>query len=128
MKINWGNFLDAFKDLNSKSTKSYFTKREVKGLKNKLVVKLNIARDFAQVPFILTETIRKQKSKIGAKNSAHYRGYAVDIRCSKSRNRFKIVKALLNAGFYRIGIYDKHIHADCDPSLPKEVIWLGKSK
>jgi len=36
--------------------------------------------------------------------------------------------ALLQAGFRRIGIYDKHIHADIDKTLPQDVMWWGVSK
>jgi hypothetical protein len=39
-----------------------------------------------------------------------------------------MVRALIDAGFSRVGLYDKHLHIDDHPKLPKNVIWIGKSK
>lgn len=88
----------------------------------KLLARLDNARHEAGVPFDLTSTYREGDEK------SHGRGYAVDIACTKSRARWHILRGLIAAGFTRIGIYDLHIHADCDPSLAPEVVWLGKSK
>ena len=54
----------------------------------------------------------------GVSNSAHLRGYAVDIAIYSRKHRRRLVKALEAAGFKRIGIYPTHVHADNDPSLP----------
>ena len=106
----------------------YFKEKEVEGLAHGLVEMLDRARGFAGVPFVLTETVRPKSSKIGARDSAHYRGRAVDIRCHTPSDRFKILNALFSVGFKRIGIYDKHVHCDCDLTLPQEVVWTGTSK
>lgn len=58
-------------------------------------------------------------------DSAHVRGLAVDIACVSSRARMRMVAGLVLAGFNRIGLYSRHIHADVDGSLPGEVLWLG---
>ena len=64
----------------------------------------------------------------GVSKSAHPTGYGADIKCTDSGYRMRLIEALLAAGFQRIGIYDKHIHADCDPKLPPNVMWTGVSK
>ena len=53
----------------------------------------------------------------GVSNSAHLRGYAVDIAIYSKTHRKKLVKALEQVGFKRIGVYSNHVHADNDPSL-----------
>ena len=55
----------------------------------------------------------------------HEQGYAVDIACADSGARLHMVEAALKAGFRRIGLYDKHAHLGCSPTLPGEVLWLG---
>lgn len=59
----------------------------------------------------------------------HGRGRAIDIACRDSQRRFKIVQALTAVGFRRIGIYNKHVHADtCVDLMPQDVMWLGISR
>lgn len=104
---------------------THFSDAEIEGLEPELVSRLDRARGFAKVPFIITEGRAKGGSHVA--NSAHARGLAVDIRCGGSVDRMKIVSALLLAGFTRIGVYDKHVHADVDPDLPQGVMWWGRS-
>lgn len=104
----------------------FFSPEEVDGLDPALVSRLDKARGFAGVPFIITEGLGAGGSH--TPNSAHQRGLAVDIRCSSSRNRMKIVASALIAGFRRIGVYDRHVHLDVDDTLPQDVIWVGVSK
>ena len=49
---------------------------------------------------------------------------AVDIECTLSTQRFKILSGLIKAGFTRIGIGKTFIHADSDKNKAKEVVWL----
>lgn len=59
----------------------------------------------------------------------HGRGRAVDIRCSHSVERMTIVRGLIFLGVSRIGIYDKHVHADtCRIPFPSNVMWTGISR
>ena len=88
---------------------------------------LDDAREIAGIPFFITEG-KISEQTVHVEHSAHFKGAAVDIRCWDSWSRFKIVNALLEAGFERIGIYDRHIHADIDEYLPQMVIWVGTSK
>jgi len=111
-----------------KKRKKYFSDREIEGLSPRLVRMIVDARYVAKTPFVWPKKRRKKGSKIGASNSAHFRGLAVDIRCRTSPKRYRILAALFKVGFTRIGVYDRHIHADCDSSLPQGVVWMGKSK
>ena len=103
----------------------YFTDEELVGLQPVFVERLMEARQRAMTPFVLTETVASGGSHVA--NTAHARGLAADIRAHDSVTRFKIVKALLDSGFTRVGIYDKHVHADVDLSLPQGVLWVGVS-
>ena len=87
---------------------------------------LDKARGIANTPFKITSGFRtpKHNTKVGGvDNSSHTIGYAADIACSNSVQRYKIINALLEAGFNRIGIADTFIHVDCDPSKSENVIW-----
>jgi len=86
------------------------------------LLKLDKARGIAGIPFVLNSTYRA-KDKL-----SHGKGLAVDINCTTSVDRLKIVSSLIEVGFVRIGIYNKHIHVDCDKSLPQNVMWWGTSK
>ncbi len=90
-----------------------------------LLARLDNARQEAGVPFKLTSTYRECPPD---KPQPHARGYAVDIACTKSRARDHILKGVRAAGFTRVGIYDLHIHVDCDPNEDQDVTWLGKSQ
>jgi len=59
----------------------------------------------------------------GSETSSHLLGLAVDILIESSHNRFIILKALMAAGFTRIGAYKTFIHVDYDKDKIQEVIW-----
>lgn len=63
----------------------------------------------------------------GSPTSSHLSGKAVDIACTDSFLRIKLVHAAVHLGFHRIGVYDKHIHLDID-NCKSAALWLGKSK
>jgi len=88
---------------------------------------LDRARGYAETPFYITSSIRckayNAKLNGASDTSSHLEGVAVDIACKSSYRRFKMVVALLKAGFSRIGIGRDFIHADQDPNKPKELIW-----
>lgn len=62
------------------------------------------------------------------RHSEHSSGMALDIRCARSSERFRLVKALLDGGFTRIGVYDRHVHVGCNPTFPQLVLWTGSSQ
>lgn len=119
----------AFKNMNFK----HFTEEEVRGLDVHLVDRLDAAREIAGVPFTITSGSRSavdNERAMGVENSAHLKGLAVDLHIEDdpaSYSRFLMVSALLQVGFKRLGVYDRHIHADLDDSLPTPRMWIGIS-
>jgi uncharacterized protein YcbK (DUF882 family) len=84
-------------------------------IKEALIAKLDEARAIAGVPFKINSGFRCQlhnKAVGGAKTSRHLEGIAVDIHCSESIDRYKIINALFMTGFTGIGIAKTFIHAD----------------
>jgi len=77
-------------------------------MKPEFLQRLDNARGLAGIPFKINSGFRTK-----ARNAI-----------VKGRNRLLMVKALLAAGFTRIGIADGFIHVDCDPQKSKEAIWL----
>jgi uncharacterized protein YcbK (DUF882 family) len=87
---------------------------------------LDHARKLADMPFKINSAYRtaEHNEKVGGKpNSAHTRGYAIDIHVGNGIERMRVVTALLDAGFTRIGIARTFVHADNDPTLPQNVLW-----
>lgn len=92
------------------------------------ITKLLKARKIAGVPFSIRSAIRCKvhNAKSGGRpNSAHLRGFAVDISAPTSQAAYKILTALLAAGFTRIGYNAKlnFFHVDDDPSLPQNLFF-----
>lgn len=88
---------------------------------------LDRARQKSGIPFILNSayrTVAWEKAMGRDGSSSHTKGVAVDIKCNNSSDRLKIVSALLNVGFKRIGIYDTFIHVDNDKDKI-DCIFLG---
>lgn len=111
-------------------TWKYFTDEEAKGLDRELMSKLDTARAVAVVPFKITSGLRScdaNKTVLGVESSAHLSGKAVDLSVEDGAQRFAIVRGLLAAGFVRIGAYDRHVHADVDPTKDQNVLWVGVS-
>ena len=86
---------------------------------------LNNARDIAGIPFKINSGMRTiaHNRSIGSKDtSSHIIGCAADIHCNNSSDRSKIVAALIQAGFRRLGIAETFVHVDCDQKF--NAIWL----
>ena len=97
-----------------------------KNMKKDFLTKLDKARDIADVPFKITSGYRSKETnkKVGGvSTSSHLKGLAADISCKDSSTRQKIVSALIQAGFTRIGIADTFIHCDTDKQK-NDAIWL----
>jgi uncharacterized protein YcbK (DUF882 family) len=91
-----------------------------------LVSKLDKARGIADIPFVINSGCRCEKhNKMvgGSKSSSHLKGLAVDIKATTSTQRYKIINALLIAGFTRIGVAKTFIHVDIDQDKARNVIW-----
>lgn len=88
--------------------------------------KLDAAREIAGIPFVLNSAYRPvawEKAHGRSGDGAHPHGQAVDIRCYSNSNRMTIVRALLEAGFVRIGIGKNYVHADDDAGKSQNVMW-----
>lgn len=89
-----------------------------KHMQNSTLRMLDEAREIADTPFRITSgyrTPQRNKRVGGVADSSHIDGWAVDIACTNSIQRIKIVSALLTVGFQRIGVSRTFIHADNDP-------------
>lgn len=106
---------------------TFFSEDEVKGLDPELCAMLDMARGKAGVPFIITSGLRTQADNDAlpesVKDSEHVTGNGVDISCIDSSARYAMLKGLLAAGFTRIGVYEKHLHAGNSKTLPQNVCW-----
>lgn len=88
--------------------------------------KLDKAREIADIPFSLNSSwrsIEHNKKEGGSKTSSHLKGVAVDISVTNSTQRYEILKAILEAGFNRVGVADTFIHVDDDKSKYQNLIW-----
>ena len=87
---------------------------------------LDNARHIAGIPFKINSGMRTlaHNRSLGSKDtSSHIKGCAADVHCNNSVNRSKIVAALIQAGFRRLGIAETFVHVDCDNDKPN-AIWL----
>jgi len=90
------------------------------------LAKLDEAREYANIPFIINSAYRSPEHSLSIKNpsSSHIKGLAVDISVKDSRTRGLILDALRAVGFNRIGISDTFIHVDSDLDKSPNVTWL----
>ena len=102
----------------------YFKDRE-ENMNVDFLAKLDEAREYANIPFIINSAYRSPEHPLSIKNpnSSHIKGLAVDISVKDSRTRFIILDALIKVGFNRIGIADTFIHVDLDIDKSNKVIW-----
>ena len=93
-------------------------------MKPDFLEKLDNARDIAGIPFGISSGYRcpRHNKEIGSTATNHPLGVAADIRCTDGSSRFKIISALIQAGFTRIGVAKSFIHCDTN-NLPSS-IWF----
>ena len=93
---------------------------------------LDECRETAGIPFKITSGYRtkeynqslKDRGYKASKNSAHLKGFAVDIAATDSVTRHKIISAALSVGINRIGVAKTFVHLDTDPEKPAQnCIW-----
>jgi len=95
-------------------------------IKDEFLEKLDEAREIAGVPFVITSGYRcsKHNKEVGGSpTSSHLKGLAADIKTTSSKQRYKILNALLKVGFKRVGIGQNFIHVDLDTEKVQEVAW-----
>lgn len=89
------------------------------------LAKLDKAREYAGIPFVINSAYRSAEHPESIKNptSSHIKGLAVDIKAKDSRTRYKVLEAIIHVGFNRIGIDDGFIHVDDDKEKSSNVVW-----
>jgi zinc D-Ala-D-Ala carboxypeptidase len=86
-------------------------------------------RDRVGVPMRINSGSRcsdRNKKDGGKPDSAHLKGFAVDIAVPKAASglRYSIIAYALQEGIKRIGIGDNFIHLDIDPILAQNQMWI----
>ena len=95
-------------------------------MSKKLISILDSIREELGTPLRITSGYRTpahNEAVGGTSKSSHLKGLAVDIACSKSKERFSLIRELLEHGVDRIGVGDTFIHADIDDDKSPNVIW-----
>ena len=89
------------------------------------LAKLDEAREYAGIPFIINSAYRSPEHPLSIENptSSHIKGLAVDISVTDSRTRGLTLDALRAVGFTRIGIAGTFIHVDLDIDKSQNVVW-----
>jgi hypothetical protein len=123
----------------------HFNDDELAGLDKELCARLDMARDKAGVPFIITcgkRTAAQNACLHGAvADSAHIAGLAVDLATGSDHLKNRIIYGLCVAGLGdRVGEYftidpanpnnliPHHVHVDIDTSKPAQVTWALKEQ
>ena len=114
----------------------HFQEGEVAGLDTELIAMLDMAREKAGVPFLITSGKRTPDQNAGlsgtVKDSAHLTGNAVDLAVNEDHAMNRMLYGLYAAGFGRFGLYFRldgsklipaHIHVDNAKDKPLEVTW-----
>jgi len=88
----------------------------------------NIFIEIAKVPFKINSGYRcplHNKNVGGVSNSSHMNipCNAADIATKDSSTRYKILEALYEVGFTRVGIGETFVHCDTDKLKSQRVCW-----
>ena len=59
----------------------------------------------------------------GSGGSSHLNGLAIDVACTTSADRYRLIELFMLVGFNRIGVADTFIHVDLDKDKVQNVIW-----
>jgi hypothetical protein len=117
-------------------TRGLFTKKELEcrcgicsgecDMSPRFLEKLTVFRLIYGVPFTPNSAYRCPKHPLLSEN---HLGYAVDVPCRSSNDRWRIINAAIKAGFTRIGIGKDFVHIDCTPEhmfkeTTKQLIWI----
>lgn len=93
-----------------------------------LVTLLDAIRRDVDAPMIVTSSYRPGDAR------AHGKGLAVDVSDNAQGDdvsahwRYRVLKAALEHGIRRCGVYDRHVHLDVWADGPQDVIWWAKSR
>lgn len=90
-------------------------------ISSELKEKVTQARILSNTPFVINSGARckEHNARVGASpTSSHTLGLAVDVAYKDNLQMAQIVYGLAKAGFNRIGVHSKFIHADIDNNKP----------
>lgn len=93
----------------------YFKQNEVYNLQHYFVTCLDVARERANVPFIITSGWRSAQKNMeveGVSNSKHIKGEAVDLRILSGTETARMIEALLSIPYFEVVIEKDHIHVE----------------
>ena len=96
------------------------------------LLKLQATRSMSNVRFTITSgcrCLKHNEKEGGTERSDHITTdviacEGVDIFCTNSHMRYKIINAALVSGFSRIGIHKTFIHLGVSRITPQEVVWV----
>lgn len=88
-----------------------------------MIAKAEKYAGFAFIPNSGYRTFAHNKKVGGVPNSSHTKGLGADFKAHSLKIRDRMVWALKKAGFKRIGIARKFVHADIDSTKPQYVAW-----
>ena len=94
------------------------------GINPDFVSLLDFTREILGSPIVISSGYRcpEYDKAVGGKGN-HPTGLAADLAIPDNEYRFWLVKALLAAGFRRIGIGERFIHVDATRGRPSPRIW-----
>lgn len=109
--------------------KHFNTKSDPKmiGIKDELMKIVDTMRDECGFPFVITSGYRTPEYnatlKDSVSDSAHCTGEAIDLACTDSTRRMKMIESALKNGINRIGVSGTFLHFDISKDKPQGVIW-----
>jgi uncharacterized protein YcbK (DUF882 family) len=85
-------------------------------------------REQSGVPWHINSAYRcpEHNAEVGSKSDVHVKGLAIDVSTPDSRTRFKVLQAMIDLGFNRIGLGSNFIHGDIDFTKDADVAWTYK--
>jgi len=95
---------------------------------NRLYDLLEHVRSAVGRPMYITSGYRcaPHNAEVGGKpTSDHLNGTAADVVVTSDKDRLSMVKAALEYGCRRVGVYQSFIHLSVNPENPQNVMWLG---
>lgn len=109
--------------------KYFNTKSDPKmiGIKDELMKIVDTMRGECGFPFVITSGYRtpayNATLKDSVSDSAHCTGEAIDLACTDSTRRMKMIESALKNGIKRIGVSSTFIHLDIAKDKPQGVMW-----
>lgn len=95
-------------------------------MQHEFMVVLEHIRSLHGLPMRITSGFRDPSHPVESKKSnrgEHTYGYACDVSCATSTERYSLIKACIECGVSRLGVSGNFLHIGTDPSFPQNVIW-----